>query len=76
VVYYTIDSVRVLSLVIRRKALKTRSVSTKLLGPVVLLTAFTAICKHNSLGVIGRSSLMISKARRSKACACSTKPIN
>jgi hypothetical protein len=29
---------------IRKNALKIRSIGTKLLGPVVLLTAFTTIC--------------------------------
>jgi hypothetical protein len=42
----------------------------------VSLTAFTAICKHASLSVVRHSSSMISKARRSKACARSTRPID
>jgi hypothetical protein len=73
---YIIDGVGASSLVICRKALKTRSVGTKLLELVVLLIAFTAICKHASLGVVRHSFLIISKTRHSKACACLIRPIN
>jgi hypothetical protein len=73
---YTIDSVEASSLVIYKKAPKIKSVGIKPSKPVVLLTAFTAICKHVSLSVIGHFSLMISKARRSKACACLTRSID
>jgi hypothetical protein len=73
---YIIDSVGALSSVIRRKAPKTRSVGTKPSGLVVLLTAFTAIYKHASLGVIKHFFSIILKARRSKACACSTRLID
>jgi hypothetical protein len=76
IAHYIINSVRASSSVIYKKALKTRSISTKPSGPAVLLTAFTAICKHASLSVIKHSFSIISKARHSKAYACLTRLIN
>jgi hypothetical protein len=52
---YTINSIKALSLVICKKALKTRSVGTKPLRPAVLLITFTAICKHAFLNIIRHS---------------------
>jgi hypothetical protein len=71
-----INSIGALSSVICEKSLKIRSVGTKPLRPAVLLTAFTIICKHASVNVIGHFSLMILKARYSEACACLTRLIN
>jgi hypothetical protein len=73
---YIINGAGASSSVIYKKALNTRSVGTKPLGPAVLLTAFITIYKHASLGVIKHSFLIILKARRNKACACLIRPIN
>jgi hypothetical protein len=47
------------SLVIRGKALNTRSVGTRLSGLVESLTAFTAICRQISFVELPSSSLII-----------------
>ncbi len=59
VALYNIVGAGSLSLVIRRKAPNTRSIGTRLLGLVELLTAFTTIYRQISFVKLPSSSLII-----------------
>ena len=61
---YAIDGAKGLSLFIQGKALNTKSVGISLFGPIVLLTALTAICKAISLSKLGGSLKIIWYTRR------------